>query len=145
MKKRWLVVIMLLGVIAFASPAPGSAAKGGGNPLEALQTQINDLQTRITNLEAQVSALQNGQGGIALLETRVSAIENNSVLTLNGYLSRDTDNSGYNRALFTGVNVQILNGNGSTNGTPNGLGNLIVGYNEMPQESQIYTRVLIIS
>ncbi len=44
MKRRCLVIIILLGVIAFALPTPGSAAGGGGNPLEALQTQINDLQ-----------------------------------------------------------------------------------------------------
>jgi hypothetical protein len=30
---------------------------------------------------------------------------------------------------FTGLNLQIVNGTKSTNGTPNGLGNLILGYN----------------
>ena len=32
--------------------------------------------------------------------------------------------------IFSGVNVKIVNGTGTTNGTPNGLGNLIVGYDE---------------
>ncbi len=31
---------------------------------------------------------------------------------------------------FTGVNVQIVNGEGQTLGAPNGLGNLVLGYNE---------------
>jgi hypothetical protein len=31
---------------------------------------------------------------------------------------------------FIGINVQILDGSGNTGGTPNGRGNLIVGYNE---------------
>ena len=31
---------------------------------------------------------------------------------------------------FSGVNVHIVNGTGTTDGTVNGLGNLIVGYNE---------------
>jgi hypothetical protein len=32
---------------------------------------------------------------------------------------------------FSGVNVQIVSGSGGTGRTPNGLGNLIVGYNEL--------------
>lgn len=32
---------------------------------------------------------------------------------------------------FTGVNVQIVSGEGGTYATPNGFGNLIIGYNEM--------------
>ena len=36
--------------------------------------------------------------------------------------------SGYPTALFTGVNVQVVNGTGATQ-TANGLGNLVVGYN----------------
>ncbi|MGH7341785.1 MAG: hypothetical protein ACREKH_14930, partial [Candidatus Rokuibacteriota bacterium] len=31
---------------------------------------------------------------------------------------------------FTGVNVQIVSGNGATDGPVNALGNLIIGYNE---------------
>lgn len=32
--------------------------------------------------------------------------------------------------LFDGMNLQIVNGTGSTGGAPNGLGNVVVGYNE---------------
>jgi hypothetical protein len=32
--------------------------------------------------------------------------------------------------LFTGVNVQIIDGSGTTGGPPTGVGNLIIGYNE---------------
>src|SRR5262245_12285497 len=31
---------------------------------------------------------------------------------------------------FTGINVQIVSGSGTTTGTVNGKGNLIIGYNE---------------
>ena len=34
-------------------------------------------------------------------------------------------------ARISGINVQVVNGSGATNGTPDGLGNLIVGYNEL--------------
>jgi len=37
---------------------------------------------------------------------------------------------------FTGVNVQIVSGSGRTNTTPNGLGNLIVGYNELRDDRE---------
>ena len=36
---------------------------------------------------------------------------------------------------FKGVNVQIVDDSGTTDGTPTGLGNLIVGYNEMRQSA----------
>lgn len=38
---------------------------------------------------------------------------------------------------FSGVNVQIVSGGGSTYGTPNGFGNLIVGYDESRGECDL--------
>jgi hypothetical protein len=49
-------------------------------------------------------------------------------LSLDGYLSLDTYD-GYDAAVFESINVQIINGNNNTL-SKNGLGNLIVGYNE---------------
>lgn len=43
------------------------------------------------------------------------------------YLSIDTNTDS---VVFTGANVYVQSGGGSTNATINGLGNLIVGYNE---------------
>jgi len=43
---------------------------------------------------------------------------------LNGVSRSDND------ITFSGVNVHVVNGTGTTDGTVNGLGNLIVGYNE---------------
>src|SRR5205807_1257654 len=43
-----------------------------------------------------------------------------------------------NDVYFTGCNVNIRSGSGSTDGPTNGLGNLIVGYNEFP--SSVVTR-----
>ena len=36
----------------------------------------------------------------------------------------------YDTLVFEGMNVQIVNGSESTGGTPDGVGNLIIGYNE---------------
>ena len=52
------------------------------------------------------------------------------ILSLEGLLaSVSTENSGQD-VVFTGVNVHVRSGSGSTGGAINGLGNLIVGYNE---------------
>ncbi len=57
---------------------------------------------------------------IAALEARISALE--SLLT---HFSRSN-----NEVTISGANVHIVNGTGTTYGSVNGLGNLIVGYNE---------------
>lgn len=70
--------------------------------------------------------------GITLAQaaTRIAALEtktaNMSVVAANDA----TNTSGYQTVRFSGVNVQIVSGTGSTNATPNGTGNLILGYNE---------------
>lgn len=66
-------------------------------------TYVNSLENRIMELENTVQRLT------ALLEG----------------VSRDKNN-----LVFKGVNVQVVNGTGTTNGAVNGLGNLIVGYNQ---------------
>lgn len=45
-------------------------------------------------------------------------------------LASVTTENGGDDVVFTGVNVHVRSGSGSTDGTVNGLGNLIVGYNE---------------
>jgi hypothetical protein len=50
-------------------------------------------------------------------------------------VSRTDDANGYDTLTFSGVNVQIVNGTGTTAGDPDGKGNLIIGYNEFRDES----------
>jgi hypothetical protein len=65
---------------------------------------------------------------IAALETQVGTLTT-QVNTLVSLLQGVTRNG--NNIVFTGLNVQIVNGTGSTNLSENGTGNLIVGYNEL--------------
>jgi len=98
----------------------------------ALEGTITTLQTTITNQQAtiddQQSAIATLQDNINDLLTRLQALENNSVLALDGKLELvDPDAHGYATARFTGVNVQVVNG--VSQNAANGLGNLIIGYN----------------
>ena len=91
--------------MSLAQAQPPGGVPRGGNPF-----------TRIAELEALVAAL----------ETRIAAIEANSVLALDGKL---TYNDTTMKAVFSGINVQVVNGVGTTDSI-NGAGNLIVGYDQ---------------
>src|SRR3989344_3850522 len=91
-------------------------------PLQAVQADrpsLASLQEQINQLQAQVNALQ----------AQLGAVQGNSVLQLNGKLSLNTSDPARPTALFTGVNVQVVNGLYAT-ASANNVGNLIVGYNE---------------
>ncbi|MGI9200232.1 MAG: hypothetical protein ACR2QL_04185 [Woeseiaceae bacterium] len=75
-----------------------------------------ELQARISELEERLLAME-------------ELVANNTVLRLDGYLSLDDSNPERPTALFAGTNVQVVNGVGSTP-TINGLGNVIIGYDE---------------
>ena len=69
------------------------------------------------------------QFGVTLtsLNNRLMVVENKTQ-----DMSRIVDpNTGQNTVRFSGVNVQVVSGSGNTDGPINGVGNLIVGYNEL--------------
>jgi len=107
----------------FLDGTTASASEVNAN-FDAVKTEVDDNDTRIANLQAAITSLQNT---VTSLQNQLAAVQNNSVLALDGYLSLDTSAYGYQRALFSGVNVQVINGVDQT--TINGLGNFIVGYN----------------
>ena len=87
-----------------------------------LTNQAND----VNGFDARVDALQ---ARIEELEALVATLEARIVPNLATYLRIGTHN-GQPAALFEGVNVMVVNGTGTTAGATNGLGNLIVGYDE---------------
>jgi len=82
--------------------------------------------TKYTNAEASAAAV--AAVDISDLESAIASYDD----PLDGVTRFDddplTDNTDTIR--FTGMNVQVVNGSGTTNGTPDGTGNLIIGYNE---------------
>jgi hypothetical protein len=75
------------------------------------------------SLAARVAALE---AAVAALRDKLASVTMESAEEINGLAGP--------HFIFTGVNVHIRSGSGATadDGTPTGLGNLIVGYNEPP-------------
>jgi hypothetical protein len=96
---------LVLGLLNGALPS--------GTPVEAQQ---GGLPARVAALEARVAALETQPGG---LPARVAALEDKLQFVT---VSED-------EMVITGANLRIVNGLGDTS-TTNGLGNVIVGYNE---------------
>lgn len=109
------LIIVLLAVCL----STGAFAEGKKKP------RPKDLLLMIQTLQAQVVELQ----------TQIDAIGPHSPdfsILLDG-LYRD-DSSGYDTLVFSGMNVQLVNGTGSTDGTSpdaEGTGNLVIGYNHL--------------
>ena len=96
--------------------------------LAAEDAARQDLAAQLSSQKAQQGQINALTRQVEALAREVRSLRANSVLDLNGYLTYDTSN-GYPVALFRGINVQIVNGTGQTQ-SANGLGNLIIGYNQ---------------
>jgi hypothetical protein len=108
----------------FIANTPAVASEVNGN-FGAVETAVDDNNSRIAALEATIASLQTT---VNSLNSRLTMVENNTVLELDGLLQFSMF-KGYPTAEFTGVNIQVNNGVGSTF-SRNGLGNIIIGYNE---------------
>jgi hypothetical protein len=112
----------------------------------ALEGQLADLReafdTRVTTVEDKVADL----GKVVLaLQGRVATLESNRALALAPFVSVDqTTINGLRgpHVILSGANVHIQSGLGLTDdrdqtGLASGLGNLVVGYNEVPVEEVV--------
>jgi hypothetical protein len=130
-----LAMFMLTGV-TFAKEEEDKYAQA----IADLKAEVAELQTLLNSvIEALPAAFQSVQDDIAEVATkadRVLIIEGklNALiddlqenLDLANYLDVNTDEDAVR---FIGANVYVQSGTGSTDGTVNGLGNLIVGYDE---------------
>lgn len=109
------VPAMLLFTLAGGSPPATAQGVGGAN---GLTQRLQALESTVADLEETVAQQQEL---ILELQTKLAPVE----------LSFDTINdlSGPH-LIFEGVNVHVRNGAGATGPDVNGLGNLVVGYNE---------------
>jgi hypothetical protein len=114
--------------------------KGIRSEIVALQAQVTSLQSTVFALQTGNATLRNEidnlQASNTALKSQLAAVQSNPALALGPFVSIDPngelDVAGPN-IIFSGANVHIVNGSGSTY-NPNGLGNLIIGYNEFPND-----------
>ncbi len=83
-------------------------------------TEVRGLQHRVEYLETQLQKVLSEQTAAGGLVQRVEMLESKLV-----HVTSDADS-----VTITGANLRVVNGLGSTT-TTNGLGNVIVGYNEL--------------
>jgi hypothetical protein len=112
---------------------------GNSGSVEALRAEIVSLKSELLNVANNQSALV---GQISVLLKRIATLESgggsSTALTeLAKHVTVDPNPiNGVKgpHVIFTGVNLHVRSGSGATgdHGTPTGLGNLIVGYNEGP-------------
>jgi hypothetical protein len=138
-------VCALVGA-ALILPAPAQAGPPTSIPAEiaALQAQVAALQTQVNAQQTQITSLQN-QGSsdtaqITALQSQLATVQNNKALALGPFVSVDPNPEngviGPNIS-FTGANIHIVSGSGATDdntsngGKMRGLGNLIIGYDEL--------------
>ncbi len=99
-----------------ADYARSAAGVGSSFDTAALTAQIANLTARVATLEASVASLTTANTANTANITAILAL-------LKGVKRAD------NELYFDSVNINIRNGKGSTS-TINGLGNLVIGYNE---------------
>ncbi len=108
-----LVSVMVVAVVLLASGGPAAAKPGDGisQQVAALQQQVSELELAYADLMERTHELE-----AVLAYVRVNTGP------INGLAGP--------HVIFEGVNVHVRSGSGATDGTLNGLGNLLVGYNE---------------
>ena len=83
--------------------------------------------TELVSCNGFESCPTNDGDAILALTARIAALE-----ALLADVSRGTDpNTGQETLTFSGMNVQVVDGTGNTDGPPTGTGNVIIGYNEL--------------
>jgi hypothetical protein len=116
---------LILSAPAQAGPPPSIPAE-----IAALQAQVAALQTQVNAQQAQITSLQ----------TQLAAVQSNNALLLGPFVSVNSSQENLVRGpniIFTGANIHIRSGSGATDdnlshgGSLTGLGNLIIGYDEV--------------
>jgi len=116
-----LVVGLIVAIVALRPARPESASPTVGQ----LAADLAVLQTTVAAQATQIASLQSA---VANLQTVQIDLQNKlQFVSVTG-----------TEMFITGANLSIRNGVGTTAGPPNGLGNLIVGYNEnfLPPSTQ---------
>jgi hypothetical protein len=115
-------VILLMTIFLFSS---GAWAKDDGLKPEDLLVQIEALEAVVAQLQTDFTNHIDDDASHHSKYTDSEAVAAADPDDILGVFSR-----GGNDIFMDGANLHVRNGDGSTDATPNGTGNLIIGYNE---------------
>jgi hypothetical protein len=128
-----LALAVVAASVLLGSRAPVTAQQTGGLP--ALQARVATLEAQVAALSTQLDNIQLTPGPVgpqgpkgdpgAAGPTGPAGPAGASPFVLSG------DGTTY---VLSGYNLQVVSGSGATAGAVNGLGNLIIGYNELDQQ-----------
>lgn len=134
---RLITANLVIAVVVFGFARMES--RGGTTESQGLRQLVVDLQHEMAGLNATV---QRQSAAINTLQTRINA-QDSTITVLNNTVRSQGEKLKFvtvdgTEMYITGANLNIRNGSGATSGTmgspyvaqPNGLGNLIIGYNE---------------
>jgi hypothetical protein len=128
-----LVSLMAAGIFVALALMPARADEEGVHKeIEALEAQVAALQGIVGTLQTNNSALQSE---VNKLQTQLAAVRSNNALKLGRFVSVVSglvDGVNGPHIYFTGANIHIVSGSTTTADSVTGLGNLIIGYNEIP-------------
>jgi len=131
---RRFIALFLFAVIALSPISALRSAEAADPTLdERVALLEKQVQTLITVAQIQLKQIQGLQSQNQVLSSRVQTLETDGqkmAATL-ACMSKE-----WNEVFFTGCNVNIRNGLNKTESL-NGLGNLIVGYNEQQPDSTL--------
>ena len=96
---------------------------GAGNHLNMGGNRINNLSMAASPADGDAVNV----AYVKALETHVNTLEAR-IATLEALLEHFSRNG--NQVIITGANLHVRSGAGSTDANPNGLGNVIIGYDE---------------
>lgn len=116
--RRWRAIALVAVGVAIGTTLTATPVYGhvGGTVGHLWKKHIRPLADQRYYSKIEVNAKVAGlEARVAALEAKLAAVSYDSTAKI---------------FRFDGVNVQIVDGTGDTGGTPNGLGNLIVGHNE---------------
>ena len=116
--------VVSVGVLASLTPVSALAAAGGvPEEIAALKKQVAELQSQVKTLQTQLAAVQSNKALALGPFVSVNPNPENGVIGPN--------------ITFKGANIHIVSGSGATDdnlyhgGRLTGLGNLIIGYDEL--------------
>ena len=120
------IALALATVACFPENTDQGSAGDSSKELEALRLELDELKATVATLQSQVdSNSASSDGNATMLATIQSDLS--GAYDLMPYLSVD---SSTDSVVFQGANVYVRDGSGTTDGDPNGLGNLVLGYDE---------------